>query len=35
MEQVASQWDALRWWYTAATRASERLDYFVPSRGSR
>jgi exodeoxyribonuclease-5 len=28
VEEVASQWDARRWRYTAATRARERLVYF-------
>lgn len=32
MEQLVSQWDARRWRYTAATRASEKLDYFVSSK---
>jgi exodeoxyribonuclease-5 len=32
LEQLCDLWSPTRWRYTAATRASERLDYFVSSR---
>jgi len=33
-EQLHEDWSAERWRYTAATRASKRLDYFVSERAS-
>lgn len=32
LEQIAPTWTASRWRYTAATRASSRLDYFLSER---
>ncbi len=29
LEQIAGSWDAARWRYTAATRASERLEWWI------
>lgn len=32
LDQVSSRWNAARWRYTAATRAAEKLDYFLSVR---